>query len=70
MPQSALWRVCSVRPGGRQFEGHPAVLSVASLLCDGKTSRSLVLGDGPGGAGVGQAHRDEAAQVKCGGAVM
>ena len=55
---------------GSTREGHPAVLSVALGVSGRKGCWVVALGDSPGGAGVGQAHRDEAAQVQSGSSVV
>src|SRR5260370_41325242 len=62
---SALWRVCEARPWGRH-EGHPAINECATRF--GRTQGSL--SDGPGRAGVVEAHGDQAAQVERSGAVV
>ena len=46
------------------------ILSVTSCFGGGKVPRPLASGEGPGGAGVVEPHRDETTQVECGGAVV
>jgi hypothetical protein len=56
---------------GVDTRGRPAVFSVAlGCGCRQDPWMEVVLGDGPGSAGVVQAHRDESAQVQCRGSVV
>src|SRR6478609_7753327 len=45
-------------------------MSVASVACEGKLWLVSPSGQRPGGSGVGQAHREQAAQIQRGAAVM